>query len=667
MDSRKLTFSTLIEELKRRGILHLTFFYTLGSWLTLQVADVLFPGTDIPIGAIQYVLIAEILAFPLVVIFGWLFDVEGGAITRDRSRMISEESLRGCSLVASDYVVLAVLMLGVSAILIGTGLNLVSARTDNQANLAVPSNSLAVFPFENLSDDSAHNYIGYGVAVDIVNKLANLRELSVIPQSVSFPLSSSGHSIGVLRERLRVRYLISGNIWPVGEKVRIAAQMLDTKTHEYVLSESRDVEIDQILHVSDELIAEIIKQLPVSLSSNSLEFLERTSASNGQAYDFYLQGRNQLRNPDTNETLALAQQFFEEAIRHDEQYASAYAGLCETYLNRYRLNQDTKNVDSAETVCGRALELDESLSEVSVALSKLFLQTGRADDAEGVISALIDNGHINSETLTTLASIYGAQNRLDESEAAFERATRLATGNWDAYTRYGKFLRDRGRFIEAIVQFEHVTRLTPENPTAFNNLGVAYAMSGDFENAAETFRNSLALSENARAYTNTANMMYYLGDYEQAAEILKHVTEIVPDVYWAWGNYANVLRYVDGEEESIKSAYERAIQLADSATEINQADWDAWKSLANYYANLGQSENALDAIQKAKSLTSKNPTILYFEALVLVRLGKPLEALNSLELAAEYGYPRRIIEADPEFQSLRINSRFGALVGQGRE
>ena len=91
--------------------------------------------------------------------------------------MFSEESLRGCKLVAPDYLVLALLTIGVSAILIGTGLTLTSARTDEQANLAVPSNSLAVFPFENLSDDSAHNYIGYGVAVDIVNKLANLKEL----------------------------------------------------------------------------------------------------------------------------------------------------------------------------------------------------------------------------------------------------------------------------------------------------------------------------------------------------------------------------------------------------------------------------------------------------------------------------------------------------------
>jgi len=379
------------------------------------------------------------------------------------------------------------------------------------------------------------------------------------------------------------------------------------------------------------------------------------------------QGRNQLRNPDTVETLTSAQHFFEEALKHDEQYASAYAGLCQTYLRRYRLNQDTKNVDLAEAVCGRALELNKSLSEVSVALSMLFLQTGRADDAENIISAAIDGGQISSEILTTLASIYSAQDRADDSEAAFERATMLATGNWDAYTRYGKFLRDRGRFNEAVVQFEHVTRLTPDNPTAFNNLGVAYAMSGDFENAADTFRKSLALSENARAYTNTANMFYYLGDYERASGILRHVTEIVPDVYWAWGNYANVLRYIDGQSEATTSAYERAIELAESATEINQADWDAWKSLANYCANLGQPEKAVYAIEQAKALATRNPTIMYFEALVLVRLGRPAEALDSLELAAEYGYPRRIIEADPEFQSLTTNKRFGVLIGQRRE
>ena len=658
---------SIVQELKRRGILHLTFFYIVGSWLALQVADVLFAGADIPLSAIRYVLIAEILVFPFVIIFGWLFDVSGGVITRDRSRLFSPDISRGHRLVAVDYAVLSVLTLAVSAILFGTGINLVAARTAAQETVTIPTNSLAVFPFKNLSDESAYNYIGYGVAVDIINKLANLKELSVIPQSVSFPLEPSAYSIDVLRERLRVRYLIQGNLWPVGEKIRITAQMIDTQNHEFVFSESYDLKIDQILRVSDDLAIEIINQLPVSLSSDSLEFLNRKATSNDQAYDFYLQGRNQLRNPDTVETLATAQQYFEEALRLDEQFASAYAGLCETYLNRYLLNRDTENVDAAETVCGRALELDDSLSEVSIALSKLYLQTGRADDAERTISEVINSGNINSETLTMLALIYSAQDRVDEADAAFERATRLATGNWDAYTRYGIFLRHRGRFNEAIVQFEHVTRLTPNNPTAFNNLGVAYAMSGDFENAARTFRNSLALSANAKAYTNTANMYYYLGDYAQASDILKHVTEIVPDVFWAWGNYANVLRYVAGDEEAMESAYERAIQLAESATEVNQADWNAWKSLANYYANLGQNEKAVHAIRQAKGLATKNPTILYFEALVLVRLGNPLEALNSLELAAEYGYPRRIIEADPEFESLKKNSRFRMLTGQHHE
>ena len=75
----------------------------------------------------------------------------------------------------------------------------------------------------------------------------------------------------------------------------------------------------------------------------------------------------------------------------------------------------------------------------------------------------------------------------------------------------------------------------------------------------------------------------------------------------------------------------------------------------------------MHAIRQAKGLATKNPTILYFEALVLVRLGNPLEALNSLELAAEYGYPRRIIEADPEFESLKKNSRFRMLTGQHHE
>ena len=116
MRSEKMTSSAIIEELKRRGILHLIFFYTVGSWLVLQVADVLFPGLGIPISAIRYVLIAEILAFPFVVVFGWLFDVAGGAITRDRSPIFSLDSSRGHALVAADRAVLSVLTLAVSQI-----------------------------------------------------------------------------------------------------------------------------------------------------------------------------------------------------------------------------------------------------------------------------------------------------------------------------------------------------------------------------------------------------------------------------------------------------------------------------------------------------------------------------------------------------------------------
>jgi Flp pilus assembly protein TadD len=338
--------------------------------------------------------------------------------------------------------------------------------------------------------------------------------------------------------------------------------------------------------------------------------------------------------------------------------------LCERYALGYDRTRDAALVPQAEDACGKALQLDASLREVSAALAHLYLVSGRNEQAAAIYRDAIRESPEDADGYVGLGEALDGQHKTAEAERAFRKAVEVEPTYWLAQTSLGDFLFRHGRAGAAIVVFRRVTELVPASSMAFNNLGAALEYTGDFQGAAAAFDRSLTLAPSRSAYSNSGTEYYFLGRYEEAARMYQRATELAPQDHRVWGNLADALWQIDSRRAEARSDYRHAIELAHKGLEVNPKDGLSWMQLAYYSARAGDSTD-IDAYSKrALQLAADDPNVRYYAALTALERGDPAAAVDSLSHAMELGYPAKLIRAAPDFASLRSDARFRELLAQ---
>ena len=238
----------------------------------------------------------------------------------------------------------------------------------------------------------------------------------------------------------------------------------------------------------------------------------------------------------------------------------------------HELTSTPRYVDDAEKACNLALDLESDLEEVNIALANLFRMTGRFDQAREKLEPLINQAQPNPEALVAMGQVESSLNNPTAAEALFDRAMKLQPSLGAAYMAQGELLSDFGRFAESAQMFKRLAAIWPNNAIVLNRLGGAYSLSGDFESAIVVFKESLKLEATGEAYSSLGAMYYYLGDFQSAAAALEKAVIASPDVYWFWGNLGSAYRYTKVGKDLVRSTYERALELALRALEVNAND-----------------------------------------------------------------------------------------------
>ena len=524
-------------------------------------------------------------------------------------------------------------------------------------------NSIAVLPFINMSGTPENEVFSDGLAEEILNLLTRLRELKVAARTSSFSFKGKAADIRSIAGQLGVRYVLEGSVRRQNHRVRVTAQLVDGQTGFHEWSETYDRELRDIFAIQDDISREVVRALRVALSSESRARLSARSTHSIDAYEYYLQGRSYLRRPHGEDVLENATQLFRRALDHDPTYAQAYAGLCDSYLARYRRNRSKELFEEAERCCRRALTLDPTAPDTHVALGNLCRYEGRYEEALEALERAIALNPESAEAREARAETYAGQNRLDDAERAFHEAIDLQPGYWGPHQALGNFLMARGRFKDAIQPYRRVAELSPDNATAHSNLGGAHFMMGDFEKAAAAWRESLELNPTPGAYTNLGTMYFFLQRFEEAVRMYKRACATSPDDPEPWGFLADSYRQLDGHEEQAQASYETAIELAEATLHINPTDAETTGHLAHYCANLGQEERARELILKALSLAPENMHIRYCAALVYTSFGEIDRALEEVQRAVEFGYLTRLLPVDSGLRPLWDEDAFRSLGG----
>jgi len=661
---------SLMGEMRRRHVFRAAVAYTVVWWLLVQVAGLLLEAFEAPPWIFQALIILLATGFPVAMVLAWFFELTPTGLVRNEDMPEQADSVSGVRAYLNPIVIS---MLSAAVILfaldkfVWTENPLIDSPGPVSGTAARP-NSLAVLPFSNRSSVAEDAYFVDGIHDDVLTLLAKIESLKVVSRTSVMRFRDTRKSIPEISKELKVSYILEGGVQRAGNQVRINAQLIDTASDEHLWAETfdREMSTENLFAIQSEIARAIAAALDAELSAVDEQRLENVPTDSLDAYDAYLLGRQSLSsNTGGDEEAAIAH--FQQAIALDNDFAGAFAGICQAHLGLYVKTGDTEHFDQAEAACSRALSIDGDLAEVHVALGALFRNNGEYLRAESQQRKALAAQPQNIEALIELGLALALQGRIREAETVLLEAERLQPDHWPVhdvlFTFYRNYDDSPDRFDRAVRQAMRVVELTPESAFAWNNLGTAYHSLQQYDAAKNAWDRALELAPTRTGYTNRGLQYYYEGRYADAAEMQQKAIELAPNDHRAWGRLGESYRLMGGRDEDAHAAYANAMRLAEGMLEINDQDWRTSGLLATYYAHSGRPADARARIESALAVSGRDPEALLYAALVEQELGDDEAALLALEEMVERNEAFRLyVVEDPDLKALAGNERFDRLI-----
>jgi TolB-like protein/DNA-binding winged helix-turn-helix (wHTH) protein/Flp pilus assembly protein TadD len=335
-----------------------------------------------------------------------------------------------------------------------------------------PVASIAVLPFANLSGDPDFEYFSDGITEDITTDLSKISSLLVIARNSAFAYKDQPLSLKSVAEALRVHYVLEGSVRRSGDEIRINAKLIDAETGTHLWVERYDRHIQDIFAVQDDVTHSIVTALALTLTDEEKKRVARRYTHSVEAYDLLLRGQSFYAR-STEEDNARARELYLRAIEIDPAFARAHAAVALTHTEDFRHGWGPDPARSIRQAVARAQQ--------AVTLDDTIPQT-----------------------LWALGYVYVSNRQNEEGAAAAERATALDPNNADAHMTlaYARVYQKRPQ--DAIALVRKAMRLNPHYPSQYPSiLGRAYYHLGQYEPAAEALRHAVELNPNrtpARLY-----------------------------------------------------------------------------------------------------------------------------------------------------------------------
>ena len=659
---------SLLDNLVQRGVIETGVAYLIFGWLLIQVADIVFDQLHFPDWAGTFVTLLVIAGFPIALLLSWFLEIRGGNAVLDRVTPKNARRRRVSRTYVSVISAFAIAAVAVFAYDRTIGLPqarpIVEAQPEPEVVLPpIAEHSLAVLPFLNLDGSDETAVFANGLVDDVLTSLARVPGLLVASRGDAYSLEPNSPSKKV-RERLRVARYVEGSVQITDDRIRVIVQLIDSETGFHVMSRSFDRPREDFFDIRDEVtsltVANMRPALPPKTRMAEVQTVDDPALD---VYMLYRRGVDASRRPTTAETITESLDWFDRALAIDPDYAAAHAGKCNTYAIGYPETDDAEFIAKAEASCARALALNPNLDVVHTSLGLLYVSTGRYDTAIDAFSRALDTDPSNVDALLGLGDAYRLKGDMDDAETVLRKAIGLHPGDRSAYTRLGNFEIHSGRYAEAAENYRAAVTLDPADMTALSNLGVSYMLSGNFESARWAYKKAIDIEPTRSSYTNLGLMYYYLGDYGASIEAMQHAVELQPNDHLAHANLGDVL-WAAGRDADSKASFNRARTLGDEALAVNPNDPYTLMDLAWINAMLGQTDTARDLIDRVLQLVPDDAYSHYYDGLIALRAGDEQHALGALQRAADAGYSRVLLQAEPHLAVLRSNPDFLAIVAQ---
>ena len=544
----------LLDELKRRNVFRVGAAYVALSWLIIQVIETLFPLFGFSDAAARVGVLILAIGFIPAMIFAWVFELTPEGLKRDtevdRTSTVSKRMTRRLDGLIILSLVLAlgyfafdkfVLTPQQQAQDLATATE--EARREGRTEARVESygdKSIAVLPFVNMSSDPEQEYFGDGIAEELLNRLAHIPQLRVISRSSAFSFKGTDIDIPTIARKLNVAHILEGSVRRSGDMIRITAQLIEAGSDTHLWSETFDRPFVDIFAIQDEVAAEVVRQLRITLLDDS----SRAARVNPHAYALFLQARqiNHMQREDEN--------------------------------------------PKAAALLKRALEISPDY------IDALVLQYGIQDDgpqAEETLDKILTLDPDNPQIKSDMAWIRWVQHD-DLAGAARLLEEAADTNPYDPIVLFGsaRFAARIGKTDLAVRLGEYIAARDPLFFWAQLNLADDYFRAGRIEDALRQFETALSINENAGAVRWKYGLaMLMAGNPEDS------LAEFERDGDPLYRLHGRVLAYHDlGKDEESAAALRELTELERKLAESRKGDWDWPYGLARAHAWIGNSDEA---------------------------------------------------------------------------
>jgi len=656
--------SGFFEELKRRKVYRVAIAYIVAGWALAQGLAQVLPVFDISNSVIRVVIALLLIGFPVALVLAWVFDFTPQGIKTTPSVASGTHRRRNVLMLVAAGVVIS----------IAAGFFLLPRAAAHKID-----KSIAVLPFENLSDEKENAYFADGVQDDILTNLSKIGDLKVISRTSVMPYRGGKQNVRDIGKALGVSAILEGSVRRAGNRVRVNVQLINADNDQHMWAEDYDRDLTDVFAIQTDLAQKITEALQAKLSPGEKSQLNRRPTENNQAYLAFIEGQELFYRPDKLRSDAIkAEERLEQATKLDPKFADAFAllGGVENWIY-HSFDPVQARAEKARTAIDKALQVEPDSPWAHFSQGFYYYYIDR--DYERALSefAVAQRGLPNSSDIyLARASIERRQAKWSESTADFEKAGSLDPKNaWVLQNLAYNYIATK-KYDLAEKTLDRAIEAAPHT----------FAARGEKAKLAMESRGDLSVAEKMLAQAPsgfdpegliTVSRIYLLILERKFAEALPIVQRWPDEIIHGdstapkpKASLEGLLYWFLGDKAKAQAAYQRARPLAEQSLREGPNDPARHLELAFILVGLNQKDEAIAEGRRAVELVPESkdafdgPQITAALAQIYALTGESDQAFELLDrsLNTPNGITVPMLKIDPVWDSIRNDPRFQALI-----
>ncbi len=662
-----------LTELKRRNVYKVAIAYAVVAWLLMQVARQIFPFFDIPNWVVRLVVLLLVIGFPIALIIAWAFELTPEGIKRtEAAEGVRAKPSRNRAWI---YVVLIAGAISIGLFFLGR----LTVGLRQGVSETVSAKSIAVLPFESLSEDKANAYFAEGIQDEILTRLAKIADLKVISRTSSQKYKSAPNNLREIAQQLGVTSVLEGSVQKAADQVRISVQLVNALNDSHIWAETYDRKLIDVFQVESDVAQKIANSLEAKLTGREKKEISRIGTTNPEAYDAFLRALAVLhaQGPENEKKLV---EFAGRAVALDPNYAEAWAMLGIAEAQKYfDFERTDAQLTRARTAAETALRLAPEMADAHGAMGMFYYYCLQDyDHALTELNIARERAPNDANIWLSIGLVRRRQGKLNESIEVQKQASKLDPLNEDIWVNLGRSYRGARRFDEARTMFDHALTIAPGDLEVTAEKAATYRAEGDLDAAGRLLEGVEIPPNNIpsalRFYGEQLALLVWRRQFDQAvAKVSADVARaknLPPIIVALSANFTGYLHTVKGDLTTARPFFLQAQRELQTLREQGDAGLLLADTLLEVDARLGERQEVEREADVLLKTTEKDAWRFPKSQEVIARayaiLGDADRAVPLLERLLKIPYDSSITPAmlrlDPIWDPLRNDPRFQQLI-----